>query len=261
MLSKTTPAKMMCHRIWNGYWRLGNSLSPICLSFAFACGLLSSVWAQSPEKIRIAFIGDSIADGYWDGVARLIDQDACLRKRIELLRLHKDSTGLVRTSKYDWANQIGRIDARFKPRLFVLSVGANDQDADDKYNEKIDSVLDSVAKTEAYLLWVGLPAMRSTAEDKDARGKNRLFEQRITQRNSQKFLYVPSWRLKEVEDDKFSSYGPDRNHNLVQIRTADGVHFTPPGNLMTGGYLLPKIIATIETDGRVLCGKAEAEAK
>lgn len=254
-------AKIVCLRIWNGYRRSSNSLAALCISIVFASSVLSTAEGQSLDKIRIAFIGDSIADGYWDGVARLVDQDSCLKKRIDPLRLHKDSTGLIRTTKYDWANQIGRIDARFKPRLFVLSIGANDQDADEKYSDKIDAVLDSVAKTDASLVWVGLPSMRSAAEDKDARVKNRLFEQRITQRNSQKLVYVPPWRLNDKEDDKFASYGPDRSHSLIQIRTGDGVHFTPMGNLMTGSYLLPKIIAAIEADGRALCGKTEAEAK
>lgn len=235
----------------------------LCLFFSiilFGDALLS-LPARAEDRLRVAFVGDSIADGYWDGVLRLVDQDACLKKRLELLRLHKDSTGLLRNSRYDWPNEIKRIDGRYRPSIFVFSIGANDASTDERYRDRINALIDSASNITGRLLWVGLPSMRAPGEDKDARAKNKLFEDAIIRRNLPKIEYVRPWRLRDVEEDKFSSYGPDQSQNMVQLRTSDGVHFTFAGNLLTAKYLLPRIVSALERDGQISCGRTEALAK
>ena len=236
------------------------SLLSICLLASAALLQTTAASGELAGKIKIAFIGDSLAENYWDGVARLVDEDSCLKARLEILRLSKDSTGLLRPGRYDWPSEVKRIYNRIKPQMFVLSIGTNDEGSDDKYRDSILALLDSVKRTEAALLWIGLPVMRDRARDRDARAKNNLFEEAITGYGERKIEFVVPWKAKG-EEDKFSSYGPDRNQSMVQIRLADGVHFTFAGDLVTGAYLLPKILSRIEHDGSAICGKTEAQAK
>jgi hypothetical protein len=210
--------------------------------------------STAQSKLRVAFIGDSMSDGYWEGLAELLDHSSCLKEHLELGRFSKNSSGLMRPNYFDWPTAIRRIGQRFKPHLFVMSIGPNDMGRDDSYKDRVAAVLQSVADSQAGLLWIGLPAMRSSQRDRDAREKNHLFEEVITAFSNVNIRYVEPWRINLLGPDVFASYGPGDKGRLVQLRTADGVHFTAAGELLTATYLLPKILLTLSESGTVLCG-------
>jgi hypothetical protein len=254
--------------------------------FAFAAfGAISALEArgapaESEGKIRVAFVGDSTADGYWEGVSVAAGRDACLKSQIELGRFAKNSTGLTRPDRFDWVTELRRVAESFKPKLFVMSLGLNDRQSvvehgqitmddsapyDDKYKERITAVLKNAAAAKAGLLWVGLPAMRVPASDKDAREKNRLFEQAIAAFGDPDIQYVEPWKLNGAGADTFASYGPDQSGRMVQIRTPDGEHFTVAGEVLAAAYLLPRIVGTVARavapDGASLCARNEVQAQ
>ena len=236
--------------------------------------------AESESKVRIAFVGDSLSDGYWEGVSVSAGRDACLKNQLEFGRFAKNSTGLTRPDRYDWAVELRRIAESFKPKLFVMSLGLNDRQSvvehgqitmddsplyDDKYKERVTAVLKHAAAAKAALLWIGLPAMRMPVTEKDTRAKNRLFEEAITAFGDPDIQYVEPWKLNAAGADTFASYGPDQNGRMVQIRTPDGEHFTVAGEMLTAAYLLPRIVATVGRmtvpDGASLCAKNEVQAQ
>jgi hypothetical protein len=223
--------------------------------------------AQADTKVRIAFVGDSMADGLWGGVARLVPRDSCLKGNVELGRFAKNSTGLTRPERFNWAEEVKRIGETFKPHLFVMTLGLNDRQSvvfggrvtletspeyPARYKERIAAVLKNAAAGKVRMLWVGLPAMRDPAPDKDAREKNRMFAEAIAEFGDNTLQYVPPWRLSPYGEDKFQSYGPDGNGRMVQIRASDGEHFTPAGELLVAAYLLPKIVASLVEGGAKL---------
>jgi uncharacterized protein len=243
-------------------------------------GLARGAAAESESKFRIAFVGDSIADGYWEGVSVTAGHDPCLKSQLEFGRFAKNSTGLTRPDRLDWAVELRHVAESFKPRLFVMSLGLNDRQSvvehsqitmddsplyDDKYKERVTAVLKNAAAAKAALLWIGLPAMRLPATDKDTRAKNRLFEDAITAFGDPDIEYVEPWRLSPSGADSFASYGPDQIGHMVQIRTPDGEHFTVAGEMLTAAYLLPRIVATVTRisaqDGVPLCAKNEAQSQ
>ncbi len=235
-----------------------------CFALAVWLAAAGVAHAQEAAKAKIAFIGDSTADGLWGGVTRLVPREPCLKGNVELGRFGKNSTGLTRPDRFNWADEIKKISDSFKPNLFVMSLGLNDRqsvvlggkvtletssDYPAKYKERITAVLKSVAASKAHLLWVGLPAMRDAAPDRDARDKNVLFAEAIREFGDPTLHYVSPWRLSGSGDDKFASYGPDPSGKIIQIRASDGEHFTPAGELLVAAYLLPKIIATLVASG------------
>jgi hypothetical protein len=240
---------------------LGGLLGTIALASAGAV----AAQEQGEARVKVAFIGDSIADGLWSGVFRLVPRSACLRGNVELGRFAKNSTGLTRPDKFNWADELRRIGDSFKPQLFVMSLGLNDRqsvvvagkvtaekapDYPEKYKERVTTVLRSAAASNARLLWVGLPAMRGAAPDQDAREKNRLFAEAIAEFGLPAMQYVEPWKLNPASaEDRFTSFGPDETGRIVQIRASDGEHFTSAGELLTAAYLLPKIIATLGQSG------------
>jgi hypothetical protein len=180
--------------------RFVGAVAALFVAFA-AAGVLSALGAartaaaDSEGRVRVAFVGDSISDGYWEGVSVTAGRDSCLKSLLEIGRFAKNSTGLTRPDRFDWVAELRRIGESFKPRLFLLSLGLNDRQSvvehgqitmddsplyDDKYKERITAVLAAAAAAKASVLWIGLPAMRAPATDKDAREKNRLYEEAIT---------------------------------------------------------------------------------
>jgi hypothetical protein len=161
---------------------------------------------------------------------------ACLKSQLEFGRFAKNSTGLTRPDRLDWATELRRVAESFKPRLFVASLGLNDRQSvvehgqitmddsplyGDKYKERITAVLKNAAAAKAALLWVGLPAMRVPSSDKDAREKNRLVAEAIAAFGDGDIAYVEPWKLSAAGVDAFASCGPDQNGRVVQIRTPE----------------------------------------
>jgi len=255
--------------------RLRSRAGAVLAILALAIGIAGDADAQV-EKARIAFVGDSTSDGLWGGMSQLVSRDACLKASVELGRYAKNSTGLTRPDRFDWAQEVRKVGESFKPKLFVMSLGLNDRQSvvekgqitlenspfyPDKYKERVTAVLRNVTPSNAALLWVGLAAMRAAAADKDAREKNRLFEEAIRSFGVATMRYVEPWRLNPLGPDTFASYGPDHNGKMIQLRASDGEHFTPAGDLVVAAYLLPKITATLAVDGVALCTKTEGQSQ
>ena len=241
-----------------------------------ALGAAHGAPAESESKIRIAFVGDSTSDGYWEGVTLAVGRDACLRGQLEIGRFAKNSTGLTRPDRFDWVNELRRIGESFRPKLFVMSLGLNDTQSvvehgqitmdssplyDEKYKERVTAVLRRAADAKAALLWIGLPAMRAPAADKDAREKNRLFQEAIAAFGVADIQYVEPWKLKGDGTDTFASYGPDQSGRMVQIRSSDGEHFTVAGEVLAAAYMMPRILAALAQDGVAPCAKNEVQAQ
>jgi hypothetical protein len=231
------------------------------IAAAVACLVFAGLAAgETQSKVKIAFVGDSVAGGYWEGVTKLVAQDKCLRTHLEVENFTRDSTGLMRERYVDWAAEVRRIGSRFKPHLFVISVGTNDVGSDDSYNDRITAVLRSAVASKAGALWIGLPAMREGIFDRNGREKNKLFEKAITAFESKDVQYVQPWKLHATDVDKFASYGPDQRGRMTLLRTPDGAHFTVAGNLMVGAYLLSKISGKL-TDANLNPCASEANAQ
>jgi hypothetical protein len=235
-----------------------------CTALLLFAAIIRTAAAQSDSKVRVAFVGDSLSDGIWGGTAALVPRNSCLKGSVELGRFAKNSTGLTRPERFSWPDEVRRIGESFKPALFVMSLGLNDRqsvvfggrvtlenshDYSVKYKERVTAVLQNAVASTANLLWVGLPAMRDAAADRDAREKNRMFAEAISEFGNPAFQYVTPWRLNGSGEDKFASYGPDQNGKIIQIRASDGEHFTPAGQMIVAAYLLPKMIATLRSRG------------
>ncbi len=214
---------------------------------------------------KIAFAGDSIVDNYWSGMTRAIAADPCLKASVELGRFAHNGTGLTRGDKLYWPREVRRIGDTFKPNLFVLSVGLNDRQfiVDgtgartpwgapnwiDKYRAEVVEFLKGAAASKAGVLIVGLPVVRDGEENADLQAKNRMFADAVTTVAASNVQYVEPWRLNAAGTDGFASYGHDRNGRMVQLRTADGEHFTVAGEDLVATYLFPKIVTAFDQMG------------
>ena len=237
-----------------------------CAALALSISAVGTAHSQG-DKAKVAFIGDSTADGIWGGMASLVPREACLKNNTELGRFAKNSTGLTRPEKFNWVDEVKRIGESFKPQLLVMSLGLNDgqsvvehgkvtletsSDYPARYKERVTAVLGSAAAAKASLLWIGMPAMREAAADRDARDKNKYFAEAIAAFGDSAMQYVEPWKLNGSGEDKFASFGPDQKGKMIQIRASDGEHFSPAGDMLVAAYLLPKMVATLVKAGAKL---------
>lgn len=230
------------------------------------------VWAQSAalaqDKTRVAFMGDSMIDGIWGGIYRFAQHDRCLKDHLEAGRYGKNGTGLTRSDSYDWALQAGKITETWKPAAAILSIGLNDrQDViepggaratygtpawEDAYRSRIVQFLEATGMSGAAVMLLGLPALRDSAANADARLKNRLFAEAVAKVGKPAIVYVEPWQAPNAESGSFVSASPGPTGGLIQVRAPDGLHFTAAGYDLVSAYLYPKLVANLKNTGRDL---------
>ena len=239
----------------------------------FSCGTVvtflgSPGFGQEPAKgeIRIACVGDSMIDGVWGGLLRLVSKEACLKPRIKLGRYGENGTGLTRPDRYSWPEAMTDIFAEFKPDLIIVSMGLNDRQGvvnpktntrvvygqkewGQAYEAEVAAFLSKAAQAPAGLIWLGIPVLRDQTAQTELAEINHIYAHAIAAQNNKKAVFVDAWRQDGSKGDVFQAYAPDASGSKVQIRTQDGVHFTPAGYDMVAAYLLPKIIAQLNANG------------
>jgi hypothetical protein len=217
-------------------------------------------------EIRIACVGDSMIDGVWGGLLRLISKEACLKPRMKLGRYGENGTGLTRPDRYSWPEAMTGILAEFKPDLVIVSMGLNDRqgvvnpktntrvvygqkDWGQAYEAEVTAFLNKATLAPAGLMWLGIPVLRDQTAQAESTEINQIYAHAIATFNNKKAVFVDAWRQEGAKADVFQAYAPDSSGSKVQIRSQDGVHFTATGYDMIAAYLLPKIIAQLNANG------------
>ena len=246
----------------------------VAAALGAALALLSAPLPAAAEgKIKIAFAGDSSADGLWGGFTRIGTRDACLKEHFEFLRLGKNGTGLTRPDKFDWVAETARVAEKDKPALFVISLGLNDRQSvviggqvtalesaeyGARYGGRAAEMIKNATAGGAGVIWVGLAAMREAPANADALTKNKLFAA-AAEAAGPAVQYVDRRKFAFIGGDTFSTYGAlETGGSLVALRNADGVHFTPVAEEKAAADLLPKVFASLRernVPGATACQK------
>lgn len=225
--------------------------------------------APDPSRVRVAFIGDSMADGLWGAFVRTLTRERCLKDRADGGRYARNGTGLARSDSYDWPSQARRIVETYAPSAVVASIGMNDrQDVvepggaravygtpawEPAYKARVAALLAAAASEGAAILLVGLPAMRDGVTNTDAELKNRLFREVVAASGKANLAFAEPWHPANAPPGTFASAAPGPGGaGLVQVRAPDGLHFTAAGYDIVWSYLFPKLVANLKSAGRDL---------
>ena len=215
----------------------------------------------APHEARVAFIGDSTADGMWGGMSRLATRNACLKTGIELGRFAKNSTGLTRPERFNWAGGDeahrrqpqaravrdvarpqrppvgGRRRQGHAAELAGLSrqvQGTRHRRARERGGQPRPACSGSACRPCATPHPTAMPAIRTSSSPR--RSPNSAIHN---------LHYVDA-----LEAQSGGGGGQVRllwsrhqNGSIVQLRAPDGEHFTPAGELLVAAYFLPKMLA------------------
>lgn len=197
------------------------------------------------DRYRIVVLGDSMAEGLWEGTYRAFEDDPTL----DIIQQGKKWTGFVNTDKFDWNSEIDQIlkDGNYQIAVVMFGVGeAQPLKKDGKllkigteewrqaYGERVEEFIKKLRGANLATYWVGLPVMRSPGQSEDAQKLNDLFREKAFV-NGAKF--IDTWEGFVDEQGRYSAYGPDMQGQTKRLRDNDGVHFTMRGYLKLAHFL------------------------
>jgi len=259
----------MRHRLIS--WVLATA-GALALGWLAVAGAEPAVAAAS-DPIRIAFVGDSMADGLWGAMFRRLGKDKCLSDKLKLIRRAKNGTGLTRLDQYNWIDEVGSLVDDPGPDLFVGSFGINDRqpivEADKsrtdyggpafeaKYQAVTEQLLHRATEKGSSFLLVGLPVLLDGEANSDAKVKNRLFAEAVADVASPLVSYAQPW-TSQPGDDEYKPYLPNARGQLVQVRASDGIHFTTYGYDLVMEAIYPAIMARLKQRGRDLATECQS---
>jgi uncharacterized protein len=237
---------------------------------ALAVGVAPEGAIAAPDPsapLRIAFVGDSMADGLWGALFRRLGKDKCLSEKVKLIRRAKNGTGLTRLDQYNWINEVAALADGPDPDLFVGSFGINDRQPiveanktrtdvgtpafDSRYEGIIQDVLRQALAKGGSMLVLGLPVMLDAEANSDAMAKNKLFAEAVAAVGSPRAAYVSPWTSQPAPDE-YKPFLPNARNTMVQVRAPDGIHFTTIGYDMVMEAVYPSILASLKQRGRDL---------
>jgi hypothetical protein len=217
------------------------------LSRAYVTGLAlllgltaSSAVAEEPRapfpRTTVAVVGDSLADGIWSGIYRMLHAD----KSYLVYRGAKNSVGFAASPLTD---MIDRAFANSQPSVLVMMIGANDRRSIFvegqpplllrspewivAYSARVANFMDHAGKRGVPLLWILLPVMRTPEATKDAQVINDIIAELARVRP-----HVTLLETADVTTDASGAYAAhfrDHNGQLRLMRASDGIHFEQPG--------------------------------
>jgi hypothetical protein len=197
------------------------------------------------DRYRIVVLGDSLAEGLWAGLYRAFEDDATL----EFINRSKASSGLSRTDNYDWNAELDKLFKDETYQIAVVMFGANDAQGIRKgkesfkvgtegwreaYGKRVEDFIKKLRAKNIATYWVGLPVMRSPAQNTDAELMNEVFREKAFI-NGAKF--VDTWTGFTDESGRYSAYGPDMSGQVKRLRADDGLHLTMRGYLKLAHFL------------------------
>lgn len=195
-------------------------------------------------EIRVHVFGDSLGDGVWAGLYRLLPRAEGYR----VIKHSRVSTGLVRDDYFDWPAKIRAVVARERVDVAVVVMGTNDRQPivaggrhplrspewERLYRARIDAVIETLKDAGAEIYWMGLPAMRSPRFGRDMQYFNSLYRERAAAHG---IHFVPTWTQTLGGNGSYSAYAPDARGRMRLMRTNDGVHFTMRGYMKLAGLV------------------------
>jgi uncharacterized protein len=231
-----------------------------------------TVIPAAAHQVRIAFVGDSMADGLWGAMFPRMGRDRCLEEKIALLRHAKNETGLTRFDQFNWIDEIRTLAKVENLDLFVGSFGVNDRQAivepdktrfefgkpefDSQYKAILtEAVRGALAEGRQCWSWGCRSCWLQLPTPTLSQKTNSLLT-----RFSMSARSVFCSRQSTLGEDWYKPYLPSTNSTLIQVRAQDGVHFTPAGYDMVLGWVYPAIQQALKTRGQDPVAECEPEA-
>jgi uncharacterized protein len=208
------------------------------------------------HPLRIWVAGDSLAQVPGDALERA----AGSRGAIDILGVESRlSTGLGQPALYNWFTRISDVISALRPKVAVLSFGADD--AHDylggvpdgrtvgnlgsptwnaEYRRRVDGVTRELNAAGTYVVWIGLPIPAGRGFSRSFPVVNRVLRSVVT-RHRDGAVYIDTWHMLDSAHGKYTDYLRNSKGKVVLMRARDGVHYLPPAGDMVAKAILQQL--------------------
>jgi hypothetical protein len=192
-----------------------------------------------PATIFVA--GDSLASEFGTSLYRIASGEHVYRAAGNGIVDFRVSSGLARPDYFNWPAALGNDVQRFNPQIVVLMLGSNDNqpmvgpdghtdafgtDAwKQEYHRRVGAVMDQLIARNRWVVYVGVPILAT--RDDQWPIINTVIEQEAAKRS--RAVYIDSFSLFQDPNGRYTQFLPNSKGQLVEVRTADGIHFQRAG--------------------------------
>ena len=193
------------------------------------------------RKLRLWVAGDSLVVVPGESLLRAVAGDPVVQPvgpvdgRI--------ASGLERPDVFDWFRHLREQLRARKPDAVVVMLGGNDDHGymtglpegvsldgfgtrswRREYRRRVAAVMDTVARSGAYLVWIGLPVSRDAEQTRRFDVINAVVSAEARKR-PQRVAYLDTYFFFAGPDGGFAQYVRGASGRLAKMRADDGVHF------------------------------------
>jgi uncharacterized protein len=109
-----------------------------------------------------------------------------------------------------------------------------------EYRRRVAGIMDTVARSGAYLVWIGLPISRDAEQTRRYDMINAIVSSEAAKR-PRRVTYLDTYFSFAGPDGGFAPYISDPAGKLVKMRADDGVHFERPAGDLIAGEILERL--------------------
>lgn len=216
------------------------------------------------DKFHILVIGDTIASGLGDGLARRIEQEP----EFELTVRVNEQSGIARPEVYDWKESLPKILEGKQYDAVIVLMGANDRqmiradllrfafntpDWIAAYKKRVDAVIDALAPSIPKIYWVSVPPMADPAYEEAMQLVEKLQKARVLAKGA---TYVNIRPYFADPAGKYIEQVQAETGKTQRLRNKNGVNFSRGGN----NLLAEIVFDAVKAGGAAAAPNAEAQA-
>jgi len=196
----------------------------------------------SPQRpLRIWVAGDSLVVVPGQSILRAVGE----RRAIEPIDDvdGRIASGLERPDVFNWFERVAEVMRKERPRAVVLMFGGNDdhgfmtglpegRELDGfgsgswtaEYRKRVGGIMDTVTRSGAYLVWIGLPITNDRDQTARFDTINAVVQSQAAKRPG-RVSYLDTYFFFAGDDGGYAQFVENDSGRLVQMRADDGVHF------------------------------------
>jgi hypothetical protein len=207
------------------------------------------------RPLRIWVAGDSLAEVPGQSLERITGEGASIDVLSVESRL---ATGLTRPDVYNWFTRFPKAVVQLKPRVAVLSFGADDSHDymtggpagltvgpigsvswAREYRRRVAGVTSELNAAGVYVVWLGIPISRSPTRNVRFRFIDHILSS-VAKSDSKGASYIDAYSL-FARGGEYHDYLRSPSGQLVLMRAADGVHYTSPAGDLVANAVIARL--------------------
>ena len=191
------------------------------------------------DTYNMYVLGDSLGSGLWQGLHQ--NFRGAVAPAIKVIKKAKANTGIVRSDRFNWMENIEKMATGGGFQIAVLMFGANDRQTirakskrhhfrtpewEQIYRERIDRMIRALKRKKIAVYWVGLPNVRVPSLREEFAHFNAIFKEKADEHG---IHFIETWDVTNDENGEWQSSGKTVQGRKAVLRAKDGTHFTSSG--------------------------------